>query len=145
MKAICTKRLIEYRKPGNGLLVVDEGEVVHYTVREKKFIIDKVAISPALFFNHFKVTDGNDRMTYSNFEYILCNYIFGSAVLYGEEYNGIRHLVIQDMFKGIIMIAVNANEDVIRVSFDDMQEKYSSYEEALDGIKNHRWGGKANV
>ena len=140
MKAICTKRLIEYRKPGNGILVVDEGEVVHYTVREKKFVIDNVAITPALFFNHFKVTDGNDRMTYSNFEYILCNYVFDSAVLFGNDYDGIRHLVIQDMFKGIIMIAVNKGEDVIRVSFDDKQEKYTTYEEALDGIKNWRQG-----
>jgi hypothetical protein len=95
---------------------------------------------PATFFNYFKVIEGNDRMTYSNFEYILCNYVFGSAVLWGDEYNGIRHLVIQDMFKGIIMIAVNKGEDVIRVSFDDKQEKYTTYEEALDGIKNWRQG-----
>ena len=47
-------------------------------------------------------------------------------------------MVIQDMFKGTIMITVNKEEDVIRVSFDDTQEKYSSYEEALDGIKNHK-------
>jgi hypothetical protein len=36
------------------------------------------------------------------------------------------------------MITVNKNENVIRVSFDDAQEKYSSYEEALDGIRNHK-------
>ena len=139
MKAICTKRIFKYEY--NYVLVVEEGEVVDYTVRDKNFVIRDAEINPATFFHHFKVTDGNDRMSYSNFEYILCNYVFGSAVLFGDEYNGIRHLVIQDMFKGIIMIAANANEDIIRVSFDDMQEKYSSYEEALDGIKNHRWGG----
>lgn len=135
MKAICTKLLIEYTS--DGVFMVEEGEVVDYTVREKKFIVRDVAIPPALFFNTFKVTEGNDKMTYSDFEYILCNYVFGSAVLFPNEYNGIRHLIIQDMFKGVIMISVNKEEDVIRVSFDDTQEKYSSYEEALDGIRNH--------
>ena len=55
-----------------------------------------------------------------------------------NEYCGVRHLIIQDMFKGTIMITVNKGEDIIRVSFDDTQEKYSSYEEALDGIKKRR-------
>lgn len=35
------------------------------------------------------------------------------------------------------MITVNKEENVIRVSFDDGQEKYTSYEEALEGIRNH--------
>ena len=136
MKAICTNAL--RASTDIGLFVVDEGEVVDYTVREKKFVIDDVMVPPATFFNHFKVTEGNDRMIYSDFEYILCNYVFGSAVLFPNEYNGIRHLIIQDMFKGIIMIAVNKGENVIRVSFDDKQEKYTTYEDALDGIKNWR-------
>jgi hypothetical protein len=142
MKAICTKRMIAHTI--NGVTLIEEGDVVKYTAKERKFILPDLGTEmvPVIFFSHFKVIEGKDRMTYSDFEYILCNYVFGSAVLYGEEYNGIRHLVIQDMFKGIIMIAVNKNEDVIRVSFDDMQEKYSSYEEALEGIKNHRWGGE---
>lgn len=136
MKAICTKRLFEYTC--NGLFVVEEGEVIDYTVREKKFIIHDVAISSAMFFNHFKVTKGIDKMSYSDFEYILCNYVFGMAVLFPEEYNGIHSLIIQDWNGKVIMITVNGNEDVIRVSFDDMQEKYSSYEEALEGIKKWR-------
>ena len=136
MKAICTKRIFNYEY--NYVFEVNEGEVVDYTVRDKKFVIDDVEIWPSTFFNHFKIIEGNDRMTYSDFEYILCNYVFGSAVLFPNEYNGIRHLIIQDMFKGIIMITVSKGEDIIRVSFDDKQEKYSSYEEALDGIKNHK-------
>ena len=136
MKAICNKSLFGHTT--NGIFVVEEGEFVSYVLREKKFIINGVEIPPALFFNHFKVTDGFEKMTYSDFEYILCNYVFGSAVLFPNDYNGIHHLVIQDMFKGTIMITVNKEEDVIRVSFDDTQEKYSSYEEALDGIKNHK-------
>ena len=140
MKAVCIKRLVEYKKNGNGLLVVEEGEVVNYTVREKKFVIDDATLSAALFFNNFKVTEGFEKMSYSDFEYILCNYVFSMAVLFPNEYNGSRHLVIQDMFKGTIMITVNKGEDVIRVSFDDKQEKYTTYEDALDGIKNWRQG-----
>lgn len=136
MEAICTKRLFEYTC--NGLFVIEEGEVIDYAVREKKFIIHNVTISPAMFFNHFKVTDGIDKMSYSDFEYILCNYVFRMAVLFPEEYNGIRSLIIQDWTENVIMITVNGNENVIRVSFDDMQEKYLSYEEALDGIRNHK-------
>ena len=136
MKAICTQRMIEYAS--NGVFLVEEGEVVDYTVRDKKFIIRDAAMPATTFFNHFKVAEGLDKMAYSDFEYILCNYVFGSAVLFPNDYNGIRHLVIQDMFKGVIMITVNKNEDSIRVSFEDTQEKYSSYEEALDEIRNHK-------
>lgn len=142
MKAICVKRTA---KCANDVLIVEEGEVVDYTVRDKKFIIGDVALSPAFFFHNFKVIEGFEKMSYSDFEYILCNYVFTMAVLFPEEYNGTRSLIIHDWNDKVIMIAVNKNEDVIRVSFDDMQEKYSSYEDALDGIKNHRWGGKANV
>ena len=136
MKAICTNNL--RASTDTGFFVVDDGEVVNYTVREKKFIIGGVVMTPATFFNYFKVIEGKEKMTYSDFEYILCNYVFGGAVLFPNEYSGIRHLVIQDMFKGTIMITVNKGEDIIRVSFDDKQEKYSSYEEALDGIRNHK-------
>ena len=136
MKAICTKRLIEHSS--NGLFLVEEGEVVDYTVMEKKFTVDGVTIPPPLFFNHFKVTEGFEKMNYSDFEYILCNYVFKMALLFPEEYNGIRSLIIQDWNGQAIMITVNRNEDVVRVSFEDTQEKYSSYEEALDGIKNHK-------
>lgn len=138
MKAICIKRLLEYTKLG--VFLVKEGEVVDYTVKEKKFIVDGVALPPPLFFNSFKVTEGFDKMSYSDFEYILCNYVFKMALLFPEKYNGIRNLIIQDWNDSVIMITVNKNEDVIRVSFDDMQEKYSSYEKALDGIKNHNSG-----
>ncbi len=136
MKAICTKRLFEHTH--NGLVVVEKGEVVEYTVKERKFIVADTEMYPTTFFNHFKVTEGVDKMEYSDFEYILCNYVFGMAVLFPNEYNGLRHLVIQDMFKGTIMLTVNKEENVIRVSFDGEQKKYSTYEEALDGIRNYK-------
>ena len=136
MKAICTEPL--RASTDTGFFVIEEGEVVNYTVREKKFVISGVVMPPATFFNYFKVTEGFEKMSYSDFEYILCNYVFRTAVLFPNEYNGIRHLIIQDTFKGTVMITVNKSEDVIRVSFDDRQEKYSSYEEALDGIRNHK-------
>ena len=139
MKAICTKGTLMSAINGN-IIFFEEGDIVEYTARERKFIVMGVELYPTIFFNHFKVVEGKDRMTYSDFEYILCNYIFSSAVLFPNEYNGIRHLIIQDMFKGTIMITVNKEENIIRVSFDDTQEKYSSYEEALDGIKKRRWG-----
>ena len=138
MKAICTKTMIAHTI--NGVTLIEEGDVVKYTAKERKFILPDLGTEmvPHFFFNHFKVIEGKNKMSYSDFEYILCNYVFGSAVLFPNEYSGIRHLVIQDMFKGIIMITVSKGEDIIRVSFDCTQEKYSSYEEALDGIKNHK-------
>ena len=136
MKAICTQMMITYTD--NGITLFEEGAVVEYTVVERKFIISGAEMYPTTFFSHFKVIEGKERMSYSDFEYILCNYIFSSAVLFPNEYCGVRHLIIQDMFKGTIMITVNKGEDIIRVSFDDTQEKYSSYEEALDGIKKRR-------
>jgi hypothetical protein len=136
MKAICTQTLL--KNTIKGIFLVEEGEVIDYTVSEKQFIIRDVAIPDVLFFNHFKVTEGFEKMTYSDFEYILCNYVFRMAVLFPEEYNGIRSLIIQDWDGSVIMITVNKKENIIRVSFDNMQEKYSSYEEALDGIKNHK-------
>jgi len=131
MKAICVRRLFSG-------IIVENGEVVDYSVREKKFIVRDAVMHPTMFFNHFKVTEGYDKMSYSDFEYILCNYVFNMAVLFPEEYNGIHNLIIQDWNGKVIMISVNKNEDIIRVSFDNAQEKYSSYEEDLEGIRNHK-------
>ena len=136
MKAICKKRSIEFA--GNGVILFEDGEIVDYTVSERKFTARGVEMPAAKFFNNFKVIEGFDKMNYSDFEYILCNYVFDMAVLFPNEYNGIHHLIIQDVFKGIIMITVNAEENVVRVSFDDKQENYASYEDAIDGIKNHK-------
>lgn len=136
-KAICTKRLFEYTS-GFGVFIVEDGEVVDYTVSDKKFVIRGMAMPPTTFFNHFKVTEGTNKMTYSDFEYILCNHVFTMAVFFPEEYSGIHNLIIQDWTGEVIMITVNKNESVIRVSFEDAQEKYSSYEEALEGIRNHK-------
>ena len=138
MKAICKTRLMEFTS--NGLFLLEEGEVVDYTVRDKKFIVRDVEMTPAKFFNNFRVIEGLDKMNYDDFEYILCNYVFKMAVLFPEEYNGIRSLIIQDWNGNVIMITVNKSEDVIRVSFETTQEKYAFYEDALDGIKNYNKG-----
>lgn len=132
MKAICKNKIFR-----DGYFIVEEGDLVNYTVKNKKFIVNGYELTPAMFFNHFKVTDGEEKINYSEFEYILCNYIFTDAVLFPEEYSDIHHLIIQISKDNVIMITVNKNEDNIRVSFDDMQKKYTSYEDALDGIKNH--------
>lgn len=135
MKAICTKRIFEYM--GDRFFTVEEGTVVNYTVEDKRFIVKGVAILPTAFFAHFKVTEGKERMSYSDFEYILCNYVFTDAVLFPSEYSGVHHLIIQGWGGATIMITVNKEENVIRISFDDKQEKYENYEAALEGIRSH--------
>lgn len=136
MKAICTKRLVEY--VGHQIFFVDEGNIIDYTVKDSTFIVNDVAIKSAAFFNHFKVIEGGDKIKYSDFEYILCNYVFRNAVLFPEEYNGVRHLIIQDWTQKTIMITINKFENSIRVSFPTNQETYSTYEDALDGIRNYK-------
>jgi hypothetical protein len=138
MKAICTKRFFTF-----GLtipvIIVEEGSIVEYTVEDKLFDVCDVYLKPSEFFCHFKVTEGFDKMSYSDFEYILCNYVFDMAVLFPNEYDGVHHLVIQDAWKGTIMINVNKEENVIRVSFPDEQKLYTSYDDALEAIRNHKW------
>lgn len=136
-KAICTKRLIDYTY-NDGIIIINEGEIVEYTTRDKKFIVRDHELSPASFFNHFEVMEGIDKMIYSDFEYILCNYVFTMAVLFPNEYDDQHHLVIQDQWSGTIMITVNERKDTIRVSFADKQVVYSTYEDALEGIRNHK-------
>lgn len=135
MKAICNDRILKYTR--NGIFVVEDGEVVDYTTDNNNFVVNGYVLDSATFFAHFKVTEGNQKMCYSDFEYILCNHIFTDSVLFLNEYSGVRHLIIQGWGGVTIMITVNREENVIRVSFDDKQEKYTSYEEALDGIRNY--------
>ncbi len=133
MKAVCKERILEYI--GNKIFIVEPGDIVDYTVRDKKFIVKNSIIPPALFFAKFKVIEGDDKMTYSDFEYIICNYVFYDAVLFPNEYNGVRHLIVQ-MYGGVtIMINISENENVIRVSYPHCQKNYTDFESALDGIK----------
>ena len=136
MKAICINRVFKYM--GDRFFTVEEGETVNYTIEDDRFIVKGVAIKHTAFFAHFKVTEGEDKMNYSDFEYILCNNVFTSAVLFPEEYSGVHHLIIQNWNHATVMITVNKEENIIRVSFEDRQEIYSTYEEALDGIRNHK-------
>lgn len=137
MKAKCIKQLmtiIDY-----DYIAINEGEIVNYTTSNKFFIIkeNEIEITSMAFFYHFRVIEGDDKMSYSDFEYILCNYVFRSAVLFPEEYDGVRHLIIQNWSRSIL-ITINKEETIIRVSFENGQEIYSTYEEALDGIINHK-------
>lgn len=140
MKAICTKRV--FANIGTKCVIIYEGETVNFCMEDNTFIIDGVRIKSPSFFDSFRVTEGECRMTYSDFEYILCNYVFTTAVLFPEEYSGMRHLIIQTWDRAIL-ITVNREETTIRVSFENGQEIYSSYEEALDGIKNHKYDVKS--
>ena len=78
-----------------------------------------------------------EKMNFNNFKYVLCNYTFPCSVLFSNEYNGVCHLIIQD--NTTVMMTVNKEENVIRVSFDDRQEKYINYEDAVDSEKVHRF------
>lgn len=76
-------------------------------------------------------------MSYSDFECKLCNRIFTDAVFIPQEYNGVKHLIIQGWGGVTYMITIDKSEKVIRVSYPDCQEVYSSYEEAYEKIQNH--------
>lgn len=136
-KAICTKRLVN----NFPFIIVEDGEVVDYTVKDKKFIIHDIAMHPPAFFNHFKVTEGIDKMTYSDFEYILCNYVFTMAMFYPEDMgNEERYIVIKDWDTKRIFITINEKVNAIRISFNHSGwELYTGYEAALEGIRNHKW------
>ena len=134
-KAVCVKN-VSFNV--DKFISIEVGEVVDYTVKEKRFIVHGIAMAPNVFFTYFKVTESTDKMDYSNFEYILCNYVFTMAVLFPNEYDGQHHLVIQDKWRGTIMITVNEMNNIIRVSFADKQVVYSTYEDALEGIRNHK-------
>lgn len=135
MKAVCIRFSFELRVIG-----IDVGTKVDYerlndgpeikitTENGKSAFVNRES-----FFYIFKVIEGDDKMTYSDFEYILCNRVFTMAVLFPNEYCGIRHLIIQN-YDYSIMININKEEDVIRVSFPNIQMVFKSYEEALDRI-----------
>lgn len=136
MKAKCIRQI--FCNVSAECIFVKEGEIIDYTVENDAVIIDNVKMRRALFFYHFKAIDSEEKMNYSDFEYILCNSIFTSAVLFPNEYNGVRHLVIQDWSRSILL-TINKEETIIRVSFENGQEIYSTYEEAIDGIVNHNY------
>lgn len=92
MRAICNDRIFKYT--GNGIFVVEDGEVVDYTTDNNHFVVNGYVLDSVTFFAHFKVTEGNQKMCYSDFEYILCNHIFADSVLFPNEYSGVHHLII---------------------------------------------------
>lgn len=135
-KAICIRQNIDILTCGIKL-----GDKVIYEITEEGYFKingdQPLIIHSNKFFWHFDVIEGSEKMDYSTFEYILTNYIFGSAVLFPQEYSGIRHLIIQNWGGYTIMININKDQNSIRVSFPDCQKTYNSYEEAIDGIINH--------
>ena len=75
----------------------------------------------------------NKKMSYSEFEWMLCNRVFTMAVFSPFEYSGITSLIIQDWGHIVIMITCN-REGKIRVSYPDAQVFYDSYDAAYAGI-----------
>lgn len=135
MKAVCIRFSFELSVIG-----IDVCAKVDYNnLDDKEFKIiaengKSANITRQWFFYLFKVIGGNDIMAYSDFEYILCNMAFPMAVLFPNEYSGIRHLIIQDIDGCVIMITVNKLGDNIRISFPGIQKECKSYEDALDKI-----------
>lgn len=136
MKAICVNRVPGYIE--NSLFTIEKGTIIDYTVNNSnKFIIKGEQVSPANFFVYFKVIDGDERLCYDDFEYILHKYIFKDGVMLLEQYVGARYINIQKQGKTVVKIDINKEENVIRISFSDKQEVYADYETALEGIRNH--------
>ena len=70
-------------------------------------------------------------MTYSEFEYKICNDLFPMAVLFPHEYCGVRSLIVQNWNHSVIMITINREENNIRVSLPNKQLDFESYDKAL--------------
>jgi hypothetical protein len=113
------------------------------TSHDGKLFIGNTEISSHTIFAYFKVIDGDLKMSYNDFEYVLCNHVFRMALLSPGEYAGVRHLIIHNPVFGlvddlIIMITVNKTENTIRVSYPDEQRVFTSYEDAIDYIRNKK-------
>lgn len=79
-------------------------------------------------------------MTYSEFEWKLCNEVFTMAMFYPEQNEeGKRYLYIQNWNDTAVYIfcVETENSTLVRVSFNHNGWKlYGSYEDALKGICN---------
>lgn len=135
MKAKCIKNFID--RTENGMMFISVGHIVDYDEIDKEFIVNGISMTSTRFFLHFRVIDGNSKLNYSDFEYILCNHIFDCAVFFPSEYSGVHHLIIQNWNNSVIMITSNKYENTIRVSFGNSQTTYETYEDALDAIIAH--------
>jgi hypothetical protein len=135
-KAICINPIVVYP-----FEYISKGDVVDYTVKNNEFIVHDDKLHASIFFGHFKVTNGIDKMSYYNFEYVLCNYVFDMAVLYPQEIdNGKHHLIIKDWDNKQVHISADDGKSEIYVSFNHSNwELYANYEDALEGIRNHKW------
>ena len=135
MKANCIERVVNL----NPFFIIEKGETIDASIENDKFFVNTIPISRTGFFNHFRVDNSEVKMTYSDFEYILCNCVFIIAMFYPQDMcNGERFLIIKDWDTRRIYISCNENEGIIRVSFNyNDWEQYTSYEDALDGIRNY--------
>lgn len=135
MKATCIERAVFI----NPFFIIEKDETADVSIENDKFLVNTIPVSRIVFLKHFKVDNSEVKMTYSDFEYILCNYVFTMAMFYPQDMcNGERFLIIKDWNTRRIYISCNENEGIIRVSFNHNDwDQYKSYEDALDGIRNH--------
>ena len=135
MKAICIERVFIH----NPFSIIEKGDTVDVSIENDKLFVNAIPISRIGFLRHFRADGSEIKMTYSDFEYILCNYVFTMAMFYPEKINDVEYfLIIKDWGTKRIYISCNENEGIIHVSFNhNCWEQYKSYEDALDGISNH--------
>lgn len=134
--ALCTRGVFE-RINGGGALIISVGEIVEYTKKGDMFVIRGVLIPSNRFFGSFSPINNEDRMSRSDFIWVLINRIFTDAYISTSDYHG-YHMIINTQFHGIVMLTINEAEDEIRISFPDRQEKFGTFEDALEGIRNHK-------
>ena len=141
MKATCTKRFVSFRP----YFIIEEGETVDVSIENNNtFVIKCAQMHSTRFFNHFKSGNPKIKLGYSDFEYILCNYVFPDAVFYPADMGNEGYcLIIQDWSNKRICISCNEKEGTIYVSFNHNNWVcYGSYETALEGIRKsirHKW------
>ena len=111
-------------------------EVNFYYDGENIVINDEFIANPGHFLSRFEPDCDCDWITFEHFEYVISYGLFASCVTSVLKHNSTRSIVIQDYSGAIVFITVNKEGDRIRVSYEDKQEVYSSYIEAIRGIRD---------
>lgn len=137
MKATCIRRLVNKRP----FFIVEKDETVDVSIDgDNVFTVNGIPMTRSGFFHHFKTDNPEVKMSYSDFEHILRNYVFTMALIYPEYIsNGEHFLIIKDWCNKRIYISCNEKENSIRVSFNHGSwDQYTSYEDAMEDICNHK-------
>ena len=132
MKARCIYNMKE--PTVHGMLRITQGSIEDYTKNDiGDFIVRGYIFKPHQFFAYFAPIDSDDKMSYSDFFWILINKVFPEAI--GEELDGKTHIRIRDQFRGEFHFIIDKEKMKIYIRHGWSKE-YQSYEEALIGIRD---------